>query len=110
MVELVPISLIGARYDDVLGNPRGDKDGRDPHTEAIKRERRTGFSLVRGSNKRGVVGRAVRRYHMIIDSAVLVVDNQKRRALPKLLVVKNRVVHIIDENFAVLHVVIWVLV
>src|SRR4029077_20987593 len=85
-----------------------DENGRHANAQAVKFERLARSSFVRG--RRVTIRLTCRRHYVVVDSAVLVVDDQERSRFPKLLVGTNGVIRIGDESLTLLHVVIGVLV
>lgn len=82
---------------------RRDDDGRDAN--ATERE------VKRRSNGRDVVWRGQGdRRDVIEDAPVLVVNDEEDAGVPEVVVLANGVVYVLDEGFAIAHVVVGVLV
>src|ERR1700693_3076722 len=71
--ELAATGSMGSRNDRALAHPWGHEYGRHADAEAIEREGRAGFSLLGGSGE--TIGCAGRRNDMVVDAAVLLVDD-----------------------------------
>src|SRR5438309_10441164 len=88
-----------AEDDCALRNPRRNQYRRNTHPQAVKlkTKHRIGRKFIRGASG---------WRHVVVNSTMLVVNNQQRTALPELLIVSDRLVHRLDEAFANMDVTI----
>src|SRR5438046_9660217 len=92
-----------AEDDCALRNPRRNQYRRNTHPQAVKlkTKHRIGRKFIRGASG---------WRHVVVNSTMLVVNNQQRTALPELLIGSDRLVHRLDEALAHMHATISVLV
>ena len=108
MFENATVRILRARHHGAPGNIGRDKNGRHTHPKTVKVERCSGSRFICQGTL--TVRFTSRGHDVVVDSAVLVIDDQHRGRFPKLLFCADGVVSVGDESFALLHVVIGVLV
>ena len=89
--------------DRSLFDKRRNKNCRNANSKALEVKQRRIERFVTGIDSRW-------RRHVIVEPAVFVVSDQQQRALPRLLVARDRLVNVINDSFAQAHVVIRMLV
>lgn len=99
----------GVVDDGAGGDPGRDEDGGDADAEAIEGEGVEG-SCVGGLGDEGGIGRAGGRRYVVVDAAVLVVDDEQRRVRPERGVGADGVVDSRDELLAGAHIVVGMLI
>src|SRR5579872_6399436 len=90
--------IFGSRHDRAAGDKGRYQDRRNSNTKTIEGEgpSRAGISSLGGV----VVGRASRGHNVIVEPAMLIVDNQQDRALPQAGVGANGIVYGGNETLA----------
>src|SRR6266702_3550652 len=98
MLENKTVWTFRARHHGSSGNVGRDENGGHAHAETIKLERFTRSCFVRG---RGVAVRfASRGHYVVVDSAVLVIDDQHGSRFPKLRIGADCGVGVSDKSFS----------
>jgi len=101
--------VLRARHNGSFRDPGRDQNRRDPHAEAIERECRAGSGVRRGRDERGVRCASGWR-NVIVNTPMLVINDQQRGAQPQRFILKDSVVNGSDKNLACLNIVIGMLV
>src|SRR6185437_15357304 len=101
--------ILGAGDDGAPRNPGRNENCRYTNTETIKLKGEAGH--IGGSvGSLETVRRATRRNHVIVEAAMLVIDDQQRGALPKIRNGADLVIDLADEVISGQHMMIGVLI
>src|SRR6185312_16067147 len=101
--------ILGAGDDGAPRNPGRDENCRYTNTETIKLKGEAGY-VGGGIGSLEPIRRAAWRNHVIIEAAMLVIDDQQRGALPKLRNGADLVIDLPDEVISGQHMMIRVLI
>src|SRR5215470_4337949 len=109
MLEYASVGLIlRSRHNSSGTNIRRDEDGGHSHAKPIEIKRHSSSSC--GCLRAVIIATDARwRSDVIVQTSVLVIDNQKRSVLPHW-TRTDCVVHHRDELFPCLDVVVWMLI
>src|SRR6185437_8926860 len=101
--------ILGAGDDGAARNPGRNENCRYTNAQPIELKRQAGY-VGGGIGSLEPIRRAAWRNHVIVEAAMLVVDNQQRGALPKLRNGADLVIDLADEVISGQHMMIGVLI